>query len=114
MSKVSEANFLEKNGSIFGGLVSAIYVMVGGYLSYSMYNSKIDKKYIGLPIFLGIVFLIANIYIIAKQKETDELKKREAKVVYFHISFIPLYLLGLALLIFIAKESPLLSLMMLR
>ena len=38
MSKPSEANFLEKNGSIFGGIVSAIYVIVGGYLSYSIYN----------------------------------------------------------------------------
>jgi phosphatidylserine synthase len=114
MPQLSEANFLEKNGSIFGGLVSAIYVIFGGYLSWSVYNSKIDKKYIGMPIFLGIVFLIANIYIIAKQKETDESKKREANVVYFHISFIPLYLLGLALLIFIAKESPILSFMMLR
>jgi len=103
---VSQGSFLDKHGNIIGGILIGIWLIIAIIIIISVrknknINSK-DIKYYYIPSILLLLLSISDIayYISAKKK-----KSAKANMIFANIALIPLYLVALVIIIFIAMLS---------
>jgi hypothetical protein len=103
---VSKGSFLDKHGNIIGSILIGIWLIIAIIIIIRVrknknINSK-DIKYYYIPSILLFLLSISDIayYISAKKK-----KSAKANMIFANIALIPLYLVALVIIIFIATLS---------
>jgi hypothetical protein len=103
------SGFLKDKGNYVGGTVSVLWTSVAIYSAYSvskMDNIKVpNKKYhwIG-PGIIFLLVLIANGYYFANKNNGDEEYKKSVRSNYANITLIPVYLVVVALVLFLLTK----------
>lgn len=110
----TESNFLSKSGQNLGFLISLIWVVVIATLVYKLKDGTSPNSYWAAPILLAVSTIASNAYYFKNVNEKDTEKKETVNFNYFHTTLIPIYLTMFVFLIYILKDSPLTTLLLIR
>lgn len=110
----TESNFLSKSGQYLGYFISLIWVILIAASVYKLKDGSLPNSYWVAPILLAVSTIASNAYYFSKIKEKDTKKKETANLIYFHTTLIPIYLTVFAFLVFILKDAPFGTLLLIR
>ena len=110
----TESKFLSKSGQYIGFIISLIWVVAIATSVYKLKDGTSPNSYWAAPILLAVSTIASNAYYFSKIKEKDAIKKEKTNLIYFHTTLIPIYLTIFAFLVFILKDSPITTLLLIR
>ncbi len=109
-----KSSFLKKNGQYVGYLISIIWLVAIATSVYKLKDGTSPNSYWAAPILLAVSTIASNAYYFKNVNEKDTEKKETVNFNYFHTTLIPIYLTVFVFLIYILKDSPLTTLLLIR
>jgi len=109
----TESSFLSKSGQYLGFVISLIWIVVIAASVFKLKDGTSPNSYWAAPILLAVSTIASNAYYFSKIKEKEK-EKEKANLIYFHTTLIPIYLTVFAFLVFILKDSPITTLLLIR
>lgn len=110
----TESGFLSKSGQYLGYSITLIWVIAIAASVYKLKDGSSPNSYWAAPILLAVSTIASNAYYFSKIKEKDIKKKETANLIYFHTTLIPIYLAVFVFLVFIFKDAPFGTLLLIR